>query len=47
MQNVVDVKYDKTGKSKSTDELGMRSMQAKAYEAREAQYMLLKAPPAS
>jgi hypothetical protein len=47
MPNIVDVTYAQTGASKSTDELGMRSMQAKAYEAREAQYMLLKAPPAS
>ncbi len=27
--------------------MGMREMQAKAYEARTAQYLLLKAPPAS
>lgn len=47
MPNIVDVTYAQTGASKSTDELWMRSMQAKAYEAREAQYMLLKAPPAS
>lgn len=47
MFNVMDVKYEQTGKSKSTNELGMREMQAKAYEARDAQYLLLKAPPAS
>ncbi|WP_430614444.1 hypothetical protein [Flavobacterium sp. JP2137] len=45
--NLVNVTYDQTGKSKSTNELGMREMQAKAYEARSAQYLLLKAPPAS
>ena len=45
--NLVNVSYAQTGKSKSTNELGMREMQAKAYEARSAQYLLLKAPPAS
>ncbi|MFN3019927.1 DEAD/DEAH box helicase [Chryseobacterium sp. TY3] len=45
--NLVEVEYAQTGKSKSTNELGMREMQAKAYEARSAQYLLLKAPPAS
>lgn len=45
--NLVEVEYARTGKSKSTDELGMREMQAKAYKARTAQYLLLKAPPAS
>jgi len=47
MPNLVEVKYEQTGKSKSTNEFGMREMQAKAYEARDAQYLLLKAPPAS
>ena len=45
--NLVNVTYAQTGKSKSTNELGMREMQGKAYEARTAQYLLLKAPPAS
>lgn len=45
--NLVEVNYAQTGKSKSTDELGMREMQSKAYKARTAQYLLLKAPPAS
>ncbi len=45
--NLVNVTYAQTGQSKSTNELGMREMQAKAYEARSAQYILLKAPPAS
>nr|WP_255492336.1 DEAD/DEAH box helicase [Myroides sp. NP-2] len=44
---MVNVTYAQTGQSKSTNELGMREMQAKAYEARTAQYLLLKAPPAS
>jgi superfamily II DNA or RNA helicase len=47
MPNIVDVNYEQTGKSTSTDELGMRDMQAKAYGSRDAQYLLLKAPPAS
>lgn len=45
--NLVEVNYAQTGNSKSTDELGMREMQRKAYAARTAQYLLLKAPPAS
>lgn len=45
--NLVEVEYAQTGQSKSTDELGMREMQRKAYKARTAQYLLLKAPPAS
>lgn len=45
--NLVSVEYAQTGKSKSVNESGMREMQAKAYEARTAQYLLLKAPPAS
>lgn len=45
--DLVHVNYAQTGKSKSTNVLGMREMQAKAYEGRTAQYLLLKAPPAS
>ena len=47
MPNFVDVTYAKTGDSLNTNALGMRDMQAKAFEARRAQYLLLKAPPAS
>ncbi len=47
MPNFVDVTYAQTGDSLSTNPLGMRDMQEKAYEARDAQYLLLKAPPAS
>jgi hypothetical protein len=47
MQNIVDVKYNTTGQSTKVNSLGMREMQAKAYEARNSQYILLKAPPAS
>uniref|UniRef100_UPI0035E3F1B5 DEAD/DEAH box helicase n=1 Tax=Epilithonimonas vandammei TaxID=2487072 RepID=UPI0035E3F1B5 len=45
--NLVKVEYNQTGQSKKTNEMGMREMQAKAYEARTAKYLLLKAPPAS
>jgi len=47
MTNLVNVTYAQTGKSKSINELGMREMQEKAYEKREAHYLLIKAPPAS
>lgn len=47
MQNIVDVTYHQTGESTKTNAMGMRDMQARAFEARDAQYLLLKAPPAS
>ena len=47
MPNLVHVNYVQTGNSKSTNTLGMREMQEKAYAGRTAQYLLLKAPPAS
>ena len=47
MPNLVDVTYAQTGKSLSTNSMGMRDMQARAFEARSSQYLLLKAPPAS
>ena len=47
MPDLVHVTYKRTGKSKKTNDLGMREMQEKAYEGRTAQYLLLKAPPAS
>ncbi|MDB9781525.1 helicase-related protein [Winogradskyella sp.] len=47
MPDIVHVKYNQTGKSKSTNEYGMREMQERAFEARTAQYILIKAPPAS
>ena len=36
-----------TGASAKSDELGMRPMQARAYEKRGEQYLLIKSPPAS
>jgi superfamily II DNA or RNA helicase len=46
-ENIINVEYKQTGTSKKNNELGMREMQAKAYKTRNAQYILLKAPPAS
>ena len=45
--NIVDIRYEQTGAATSTNELGMREMQAKAYEARDKRFLLIKAPPAS
>lgn len=45
--NTVVVEYDQTGESIHIDELGMREMQRKVYEHRNAQHLLIKAPPAS
>ena len=47
MPNLVDVTYHQTGKSTSTNSMGMREMQSRAFESRDANYLLLKAPPAS
>ncbi|MCL6484010.1 MAG: DEAD/DEAH box helicase family protein [Janthinobacterium lividum] len=47
MINIVDVTYQQTGNSTKINSMGMRQMQERAYEARESQYLLLKAPPAS
>jgi superfamily II DNA or RNA helicase len=47
MPDIVHVKYNQTGKSKKTNEFGMREMQERAFEARTAQHLLIKAPPAS
>lgn len=45
--NILDVRYATTGNSRKTNALGMLEMQARAYEHREDQYLLLKSPPAS
>ena len=47
MPELLTVTYAQTGKSSAPDALGMREMQARAYAKRHAQYLLLKAPPAS
>lgn len=44
---VAEAKYAQTGESTKINSFGMREMQAKAFEKGNAQYLLLKAPPAS
>ena len=41
------IHYAGTGTSQSVDPLGMREMQRRVYERRDAQYLLIKSPPAS
>lgn len=43
----VSVTYASTGSSTTSNELGMRPMQERAYERRGEQYLLIKSPPAS
>ena len=43
----VSVNYATNGSSTSSNELGMRVMQERAYEKRGEQYLLIKSPPAS
>ncbi|UHD45280.1 DEAD/DEAH box helicase [Aureimonas altamirensis] len=43
----ITLNYDGTGASKVTDSLGMRAMQAKVWDKRDAQHLLVKSPPAS
>ncbi|WP_337219828.1 DEAD/DEAH box helicase [Vibrio parahaemolyticus] len=45
--NFVEVTYQTSSDSVNTNTMGMREMQARAYEARQSQYLLLKSPPAS
>jgi hypothetical protein len=47
MNNIFETSYQQTGNSISVDNMGMREMQKRAYEKYAAQYLLLKAPPAS
>jgi len=47
MPDIVNVQYKQTGQSKSTNTYGMREMQERAFEYRDAQYLLIKSPPAS
>ena len=47
MADFVTVTYGRTGASQSVNKYGMRSMQERAFEARNSQYLLIKAPPAS
>ena len=43
----MEFKYSQSGASSNTNDMGMRAMQSRAYEGRNSQYLLLKAPPAS
>lgn len=47
MSDFVRVTYGQTGKAQQPNAMGMRPMQARVYEARAAQFILLKAPPAA
>jgi hypothetical protein len=47
MADFVTITYGQTGASQSINTLGMRAMQARAFDARNSQYLLVKAPPAS
>jgi hypothetical protein len=47
MADFVTVTYGQTGVSQTTNGYGMRAMQERAFDARNSQYLLLKAPPAS
>ena len=43
----VSVEYATNGSSTTSNEMGMRAMQERAYEKRGEQYLLIKSPPAS
>ena len=45
--SIVDIHYQQTGAATAVNTLGMREMQALAYEARDKRFLLIKAPPAS
>lgn len=47
VDNLINVEYSQTGASVNTDSLGMREMQKRVFREKLAQYLLVKAPPAS
>ncbi len=47
MPDIVTVQYKQTGQSTKINAFGMREMQERAFESRDAQYLLIKSPPAS
>ena len=47
MRNLMKFKYAQSGASSNLNDMGMRAMQSRAFEGRNSQYLLLKAPPAS
>ncbi len=46
VHNVGSYTFEQTGRSSVADAMGMREMQARAFEKRNAQYLLIQAPPA-
>lgn len=47
MTDFVKIQYAQSGASQSLNAMGMRAMQARAFDERGSQYLLVKAPPAS
>lgn len=47
MTDFVHIQYAQSGASQTINEMGMRAMQARAFDERGSQYLLVKAPPAS
>lgn len=45
-ENLLHVRYEHDEKTSSVNNMGMRDMQARAFEKRNSQYLLIKAPPA-
>ena len=45
--SIVDISYQQTGTATAVNALGMREMQALAYEHRNKRFLLIKAPPSS
>lgn len=43
----ITLHYGQTGASKAIDHLGMRAMQSRVWDKRDAQHLLVKSPPAS
>lgn len=47
MTDFVKIEYAQSGASQAVNSMGMRAMQARAFDERGSQYLLVKAPPAS
>jgi len=47
MADIVRIQYNQTGESVNNTVSGMPPMATRAYEQRNSQYLLIKAPPAS
>ena len=46
-ENLIEINYAANQSSVDVDELGMRDMQRRVFAEKDAQYLLVKAPPAS